>query len=244
VISYKNKFLFIHVPRQAGTSIESYLTEAGTAEIELPRDEAIETDILRFQHVHAARVMREFEDRDFSGDDYFKFSFTRNPWDRLVSFFFYDHLPKIATDKAEDITFAEWVKRRISRTPFTFEPYDRNELLFGALGDKPKEIRRVAHTLGFWLLDNYDNILVDYVGRFENLQKDFDTICDRLNISRGSLKKLRACGDDESCPWHKERNISIPKHEHYTKYYDDETLEIVNCMFQQEADMFGYKFGD
>jgi hypothetical protein len=244
MINYSEKFLFIHVPRTGGTSIEAFLTESGAEVVELPRDRAVEEDLLRFQHLHASKALEVFEDRGLPFAEFFKFSFMRNPWERLVSFFFYDHHTYVALGQAEDITFAEYVKIKISRHPFTFKPYNRNEFIFGGMGKRPKEIRRVTFTPGFWLLDNQKNVLVDFVGRFENLQGDFDKICDRLKIPRGSLRKLRACGDPDSCPWHKDQGITIPKYDHYTKYYDDETLEIVNCLIGEEAEVFGYKFGD
>jgi len=244
MINYSKKFLFIHIPRTAGTSIEDYLVSQDAAESELAREEAIKKDVLRFQHLHVSKAAQVCAERGINLEEFFKFSFMRNPWERLVSFFFYDHSTYVAMGKAEDITFAEYVKRKISDHPFTFEPYNRNEFIFGKAGKRSKEERRVTFTPGFWLLDDQENVLVDFVGRFENLQEDFDKVCDRINVPRGSLKTLRACGNIESCPWHKEQGIVVPKYDHYTKYYDDETLEIVNCLIGMDAELFGYKFGD
>lgn len=249
MISYKDKYLFIHIPRTGGTSIEDYLYLNTSAASELPQDVAIRQDLLRYQHIHVAVVREILLEKNVDLADFFKFTFIRNPWERLVSFYYYDHYTNIKIGKERNINnFRDYVRHKISKKPFNIlpykTPYKRSELLYGTMGSIPLRAKCRGLTDNFWIFDDNDNMLMDFVGRFENLQNDFDIVCDKLKIPRGTLKKLRACGDDDSCPWHKERGISIPKYEHYTKYYDDETLEIVNCLVQKDADYFGYKFGE
>ncbi len=67
-------------------------------------------------------------------------------------------------------------------------------------------------------------MLVDFVGRFENLNADFETICARIGIS-ASLPRI---------------NVSNVKP--YQPYYNEETRELVRRTFDADIALFGYEF--
>ncbi|MBN86701.1 MAG: hypothetical protein CL885_04185, partial [Dehalococcoidia bacterium] len=68
MISHKHRFIFVHIPKTAGTSVTACLR---------PYCETY------LKHHHILDVLPE------NHDSYYKFCVARNPWDRCVSRYFY-----------------------------------------------------------------------------------------------------------------------------------------------------------
>lgn len=79
MISHSKKFIFIHIPKTGGTSIEAVLADHGTV-----LQGAGNFHSIYFKHIDAKRL-RVMMGAEY--DRYFKFSIVRNPWDWLVSMY-------------------------------------------------------------------------------------------------------------------------------------------------------------
>ena len=85
-------------------------------------------------------------------DEYFKLSFVRNPWDRIVSMFFFrrDYRKMYPPDTSFKEFLGDWAE----------------------LNPRWQQI--------YWFQDKLDDF--DFIGRFENLEEDFKHICDQLGV--------------------------------------------------------------
>ncbi len=198
--------LFIHIPKVAGNSIMQSL---GT-------DWENHMDLTRY--------------RDHLGPDAlasaFKFTFVRNPWDRLLSEYNFQRKKHQRTDTVRLFlyhpdgslrTFSEWAAYALAH------PEDHHP---GEWGGKTSEhVHRLSPQVDWISIDGA--IGVDFVGRIERLQEDFDEVCDRLGQPRRKLKR-------------KNRKF----HWHYSRYYDDETRELVTQYYRRDIEAFGYRFED
>ena len=77
-----------------------------------------------------------------------------------------------------------------------------------------------------WITDDKGDILVDYIGKFENLQEEFDIICKKLNIPKIILPHVNKDSSKES----------------YKNYYTSESMELINKAFEKDIKQFNYKF--
>jgi len=165
MISHKYKCIFVHIPKVAGQSIESFfiekhgLTWNNRAPLLLRVNENPELGPPRLAHLNLYKYLEyQYISQDLF-DKYYKFSFVRNPWARTVSFYNYGLFYKKMTFKSFVTTV---LPELIQSGNFFYQPqYD------------------------FLYKDNFTDI--NFVGRFENLEEDFTQLCLNLNLSHTKL---------------------------------------------------------
>jgi len=148
---------------------------------------------------------------------YFKFVFVRNPFDRLVSCYF----NKILMTK-------DWDGTEMPAETDILEKMRQDNISFTDF------VRKI--TTIYWKMDGHWDLQysrlpnineLDFIGKYENLQIDFDYVCKQLKLKQFSLP-----------------TILKTEHKHYTEYYDDETRKIVAEKYKKDLDLFNYTFGD
>jgi hypothetical protein len=164
MISFQKRFLFVHIPKTAGNSIQSILRDYSEDELVALRGE--QDGIERFglrnpkykikKHSTLAEYKAALGEAQFSG--LHKFTCVRNPWDRMVSYYFTPTQNRAAWDRKK-------FREAIVKAPSVAD-YLRL--------DKVEE-------------DPFGN--VDYIMRFENLADDFRTVCGTLGISPTTLPR-------------------------------------------------------
>jgi hypothetical protein len=181
LISYEHKFIFFHVAKVAGLSIrealKNYTQEPEVFKIRRPpknRDgkpnplyEMWEAFLI---HAKAMDTKKELPETVYN--NFYKFSFVRNPWDWQVSMYHFilketSHVKhKMVKSMASFEEYLEWIVE-------TKNPYAKGATKF------QKDM----------LTDNDGKLIVDFVGRYETLAQDFQHVCQVLNIE-ASLPSL------------------------------------------------------
>ena len=172
IVSHRHRFVFFAVPRTATHAIRAALAselgpdgwrqEALTERVALPV-----RALARIGHGHiSVRQAAEHLPDDCQG--YFKFAFVRHPFDRFVS-------------------ACAMLNRRN-------DSYAGRERAFmrRALAVPRFRARILVQPQVSLLTDPTGEIDVDYIGRFETLQASFDSLCDRLGLTRRELSVRNA----------------------------------------------------
>lgn len=162
-------------------------------------------------------------------DRYFKFSFVRNPWSRLVSI--YKH----------------WNMHHVC----DFRTFVMSKLKNGMYRRHYWFIRPQNE----FVCDDNGEFLVDYIGRFERLQEDFLHVCRETGIECSPLPHVNKGDPGRSTGvtpmqilnymlWLIYRRRRIPAYAGYQEYYDAETREFVEQRYARDVEIFGYEFSD
>jgi len=206
LISNSHRFLFVHIYKTAGTSITSALMPfcASTEPHQIDTTVKIDDNIWREphqydKHIKASELIAKMGHTVF--ESYCSFAFIRNPWDWQVSLYNYmlmdrNHFQHALIKGMRD--FDEYIRWRCSGN--------------------------VRHQKDF-IFSLEDEQLVNFIGRYEQLDADFQTLCLKLGIIAPRLPRL---------------NVSNTKP--YQGYYNAETIELVRHAFEPDINLFKYDF--
>jgi len=158
------KYVFIHIPKCAGTSMHQALRS-------LHERQSVRVEDRKY-HKHAkASEVRPVLGRAW--DDAFKFAFVRNPWDLMVSSYHWwlthaPNFPRLAADAAR-------IQKLGSFSAFVQSEYG-SEMLNECHG----------RDLLDWICDG-NKIIVDFVGKYETLEADWRQVCQALGVASIAL---------------------------------------------------------
>lgn len=206
IVSHLHRYLFVAMPKTGTHSVRQALREhLGPDDIEqvglfvnkrFPFDE-----IARIGHGHlSVRQVRPFLG-DAVCDDYFKFTFVRNPFDRFVSYCAFMTRQQGAFDRDPQGTMRHIL--------FELRPMDHVHF-------------QPQYTL---LTNDAGELEMDFIGRVERMQDDYDAICARIGIPSRPLDKVNGSRRGD-----------------YRQYYDRALMDGVAELYRGDLERFGYTF--
>ena len=220
LISNSKKFIFIHIPKNAGQSITNAFFQFclgnkgrfATDIIGARNYIKINTKLMQYfnfsfydhpfkDHERATKVKQVLGP---SYSSYFKFAFVRNPWDWIFSHYTYT-MKNVRHYRHSFVknnlkNFDEYVEYECSKG--MHEQYNQNGFIFDSSG----------------------NQLVDFIGKFENIQNDFQNICNQLDID-ANIK-------------HFNQSNKLSYRDHFSKRSKD----LVKDYYYKDIELFDYKF--
>lgn len=242
-VSEKDKFIFIHTPKTAGSSIHIFFKDYYCLKGKDRQD-----PIPPIHHMKAKLFLKYNNLNSF-----YKFAFVRNPFDRLVSAFsdFTQIRPKYVSRRKKIISLLGFNKYKYEYDYYELE--DKNHESYSDLCEKglkfnnKKESLKIKKNETFrdfcmkfaeskwlndihfapqteFLCDSKNKLLLDFVGKYENLEEDLKIISENIGI------KIQISH-------HRKTN-----HLNYRKYYDAETQEIIRNIYKDDLNLFGYSF--
>jgi hypothetical protein len=210
VISHSKKFLFVHIQKTAGRSFEAVLKE------NIP-------DLKSFMgtHDHALWAREQLGPK---WPDYYKVAFVRNPWERLVSWY------TMIQEKGRKTLYKRIFGMRKYNLLTQYVLSNSNsfdEFLYNCVDtiDDIDGKKSILYNQLDYITDSEGSLIVDFVGKFENLNNDTDIVFKTLGLDNVTLPH---------------KNSS--KHRNYRSYYSEETKKLVSQRFERDIEFFGYEF--
>ena len=212
IISHSKEFIFIHNYKVAGMSISFALSKYNNPSFRASKKiDKVKLLLKIYPNEYSSKFQRHIKAHELKEripktifKRYFKFGFVRNPWDWQVSLYTYmlatkDHPQHKTIKNLKD--FDEYIDWRVN--------YDLNF---------QKQ----------FFYDDEDHCLVDFIGRFENMSSDFNSICNHIKIV-SNLPQINKSRFDNN---------------HFLEYYTKKTIDLVYEAFLPDIVLFNYKKPD
>ena len=202
IVSEEYKLIFCNIKKVASSSIEKYMINNLNAKICSP------------ENYYSGPSYNNYK-------EYFSFAFVRNPLDRLLSCYKNKiKNPNIINEETgmgiifdkyksdgifyKEMSFKEFLKAIISLDPLRYDDHFNPQYQY--------------------VCDVNENIVVDFVGKFENIENDFQYLINNKNLPISKLPHLNKSTFNEN--------------------YDEETTELAKQVYGVKKDMeiFNYNY--
>ena len=188
----------------------------------------------RTKHLSALQIKYVLGQEEF--DRCIKFSVVRNPWSRMLSMYFFNHvdaepspelkLKRHTSRKFHNLDFETWLTRRWRRNKLSRLPAN----LLGKRTNSENRpsvdaVGRYSNNQLHKLVDQEGRVIVDHIGRLEQVQDTLDWVCRKIGTDRIEMP-----------------HINGARKGHYSNFYNHRTREMVEEMCREDIAFFNYQF--
>ena len=214
MICHKYKFIFIHIPKTGGTSIEKFFNISPFDNKIPDYDNLVGYDRklgIHLQHATVDEIKKNNLIPDTVWNSYFKFTIVRNPYDKMYSEYYW-----VSKDLGIKDTFSNFILKKGKYKT--------------VLNNRKKWRYRGDH-----LIKQQDYILIngksemDYIGRFENFNETISYV-------------LKEIGVKNDFNIHSKKMNKI--FEHYSHFYTRFGKKQIERIYNNDLDYFNYEFED
>jgi len=223
-------FLYVAITKTGCHTTKEAIVKSGMG---VKADKRVPPEELAWKHPQHYTAQ---EERQLIGEEEynkrFKFTFVRNPWARLLSFYTSIYRSREGRRQQlmtyEDATspekFNEWAvhtltNRVVDRCSRKYPGCDHQRIIHWPCLD--------------WITDEDGKIMVDFIGKNETLEQDYKKVL--------SLIEARV-----TCPMPRYiplKRINVSNQGFgYKHYYSDETRDLVRHYFAKDIEEFGYEY--
>ncbi|HCA49139.1 MAG: hypothetical protein CMM06_01600 [Rhodopirellula sp.] len=225
IVSYKHKFIFVHLGRTGGRSLtESLIPHCDADDIITPVGNHPGQNHHGWHRHESAVSIRDRLGREFFEECYV-FTVDRNPWDKVLSnYWAYKGYSHGKGGKTEQISIFERLWRAISGYPWSFDTW----LKYRALKSKlPGSNVRFPVSFNKFA-DGEGEIIVDKIFRFEEFQESVKELSMKLGFQ---------------VDWRQSQGTGTRKNrESYRTQYSPYGTQLVADVFSKEIELLGYTF--
>lgn len=239
MISHRHRCIFIHIPKTGGMSVEKAFMNSLRLKfcngecppLLLTYNRNAEIGPVSLAHLSPVEYVKHSYLTQDLFNDYFKFAIVRNPYDRIVSIYKHFKYDRV-------ISFSSFIKQEFPKL-------------------KKKRYYFIKPQVEY-LYGEDQQLLVDFVGRFENLANELKNVETKLEHHFGKLEHLNRSG--KSYNVYSRWNVRfvwnyIKKNPgsllyldlrnktgfHPLDHFDEETLQIINEFYLEDFSKLDYE---
>jgi len=230
-ISHAENIIFIHIPKTGGGSIEKSLgifgeDNNGSLNPNLNILYGKKNNKL-LQHLTISEI-KAIKDKEYK--TYKKITFVRNPFDKLLSEYFW----RIQLYGKNKIDFKYFLMEEVIPRKNKINTYVKNFYK----DEKIISSMDIHYMEQYKFLINNNNLDVDSIGKFEDFESDFKKLFNKKLLNY----KINKSKVDYFYYFSKKFLPKFIKKRLYRKFYDNDSRKLVEQEYKKDLDLFNYNF--